>query len=126
MVSKLEISISAGFPGSNAVFAATYPASEQGAVSMMFSSAEGCPCCGRPLCLAKAPRPNPVPLCSLGVSDKVVVKVFAPLWPSDAGVETAVYSLLAAQRISLAPPLLAVGVWEDVVDWPYMCVSSSL
>jgi hygromycin-B 7''-O-kinase len=53
------------------------------------------------------------------VDDRVVVKLFPPLFPHDFPREREAYRLLD-NRIAALPRILAAGVYPDQIDWPYL------
>jgi hygromycin-B 7''-O-kinase len=56
------------------------------------------------------------------VDDRVVIKFFPPMAARDFGRERAVYRLIGGASPHL-PCLLAEGVFQDRVEWPYLVLS---
>lgn len=56
------------------------------------------------------------------VDDAYVVKIYAPFCPEDFDLERELYALLGANPRLPVPELLAEGILEDQIDWPYIVI----
>ncbi|MGC9393426.1 MAG: phosphotransferase family protein [Anaerolineae bacterium] len=56
------------------------------------------------------------------VDDAYVVKIYAPFCPEDFDLERELYALLGANPRLPVPQLIAQGVLEDQIPWPYIII----
>jgi hygromycin-B 7''-O-kinase len=57
------------------------------------------------------------------VDETYVVKIYTPLSPEDFGLECELYTLLGSNPRLRVPQLLAQGVLEDQIPWPYIVMA---
>jgi len=56
------------------------------------------------------------------VDDAYVVKIYAPFCPEDFDLERELYALLGANPRLPVPQLIAQGILEDQIRWPYIII----
>ena len=56
------------------------------------------------------------------VDDAFVVKIYAPFCPEDFDLERELYALLGSNAHIPVPSLIAQGVLEDQIRWPYIII----